>query len=776
MKGILISYESEMKDGKAVVKLYGRSQTGKSFLSTHEYQPYFYIKAEDEERAKELLAATFHLTDKKTMQEEPLVQVKYEDFSESNAIQRVLEEQNIPTYEADLALHTKFILDHELLTLIEIEGTEQEGEKTDVQFFNAKVSPSTTRVEPTILSFDIETDKTAKEIYSISIIYQDKEEVLVAKNKAFEEEKELENYITLVETEKELLETFLQRIEDFDPDILTGWHVIDFDCDLIAKRCKEHNITFQIGRGDKPTALRIEQSFFRDSKVYCQGRVVLDGIQLLKSSFVKLEDYKLNTAAKEFLDDTKLIEEKERFAIIDNYYHTNPNFFAAYNLKDSRLVLDILEASKVLELTLQRSILTGLPLDKVKASIASFDSVYIPRLHKAGYVAPTMRPVQRDEGMGGFVMTSKPGLYDNVIVLDFKSLYPSIMRTFQIDPVTYVGRKEEIEQTLEKEKYIVAPNGAVFNNQEAILASLLKNLWEERDLARKEGNELARYAIKIMMNSMYGVLASPNSRFHNRQISNAITSFGQHFIKHTAKLLNEKGYEVIYGDTDSVFVDIKTTDSKQAKKIGKNIERTLNTYLMNHIKEEYACSSIMELEFEKLFVKFFMPTVRKGPGGAKKRYAGMQDGKDTLDVTGLEIVRSDWTAVAKIFQEQLLFKLFRDEPVEGYIKTFVQEVKEGKMDNQLVYRKSLRKPLSEYTKTTPPHVKAARLLKKVEDKVISYVITKEGPQPIQNITAPLDYDHYIEKQIQPIADTILEALGKTFESINSSQTGLGSFF
>jgi DNA polymerase-2 len=293
-------------------------------------------------------------------------------------------------------------------------------------------------------------------------------------------------------------------------------------------------------------------------------------------------------------------------------------------------------------------------------------------------------------------------------------------------------------------------------------------------------NELARYAIKILMNSMYGVLASPNSRFHNRKLSNAITSFGQFFIKLTAEELEKQGYEVIYGDTDSVFVDVKTDDEQEAKNIGQEIETHLNTFMQAYIQKNYARESILQLQFEKHFLHFFMPTVRGSTSGAKKRYAGLRkkaDGNTFLDVTGLEIVRSDWTALAKEFQEQLLYKTFAHEPVEEIVKSFVQNLREGNYDDLLIYKKSLRKPLESYTKTTPPHVKAARLLDEVTSKVIYYYITIDGPQPVEKLTSPIDYEHYVEKQLKPIATSLLEVMGKDFETIinGTSQTGLGQF-
>ena len=153
---------------------------------------------------------------------------------------------------------------------------------------------------------------------------------------------------------------------------------------------------------------------------------------------------------------------------------------------------------------------------------------------------------------------------------------------------------------------------------------------------------------------------------------------------------------------------------------------------------------------------------------AKKRYAGLieKDGKEELEITGLEAIRGDWTEAAREFQKELLMKLFHKEDVEPFIKSYVKKIKAGKLDAQLVYRKSIRKPLEEYVKTTPPHVKAARLLDKMESNIVEYYITTEGPEPIQKLKHKIDYNHYIEKQIAPIANQILTLLGKSLEDIN----------
>ena len=349
-------------------------------------------------------------------------------------------------------------------------------------------------------------------------------------------------------------------------------------------------------------------------------------------------------------------------------------------------------------------------------------------------------------------MESNPGIYDNVVVLDFKSLYPSIIKTFNIDPASY------LESPLKNKDVVEAPNKAFFLNQDGILPGIIEKLHNAREKAKKEKRELASYAIKIIQNSFFGVLASPNCRYFSLKMANAITYFGQFIIKLTAQEVEKMGYHVIYSDTDSIFV--KTNSEKEkAEFTGKKIQNTINNFYKNFVKSNYKRISYLEIEFKKLYLSFMLPPIRSSEKGSKKRYAGLMktDKGEEIEVIGLEAIRGDWTEAAQEFQKYLLDKIFHKEEFVQFIKSYVKKIKEGKMDGKLVYKKSITKPLDEYTKTTPPHVKAAKKL-----------------ESLDSIRHKIDYEHYIKKQISPIADTLLSFFNKKFEEIitKSKQTKL----
>ena len=560
------------------------------------------------------------------------------------------------------------------------------------------------------------------------------------------------------------------------PDIITGWSVVDYDLNHLQKLCEKHKVAFILGRNDEKTTVKLDSQYFRDSTADIPGRVVLDGIALVKAGFIKLDDYKLGTAAHVILGEKKLIDGTNKVAEIEENYRNNKAALAEYCRQDSVLVLKILEKKQLLIFMARRSLLTGLTMDRVKASIASLDSLYLRALTDRNLAAKTHTYQEKQEQItGGYVMASQPGIYDFVIVCDFKSLYPSMMRTLNIDPLDFVAGKRLPAST---DEFIVAENGAVFQNANGILPQILDRLHAAREDAKKRKDAVAINAIKILMNSFFGSLASPQCRFFSLEVANAITVSCQHIIKTTIQFIKDKGYEVIYGDTDSIFIDLNVSSLEDAETIGNTLQAEANVYLATYVKDRYKRESRLELQFEKTFNKFFMPMTRGGES-SKKRYAGLRivDGKERMDFTGLEFVRRDWTDLAKDFQLTVLTKIFHNEEVVDFVKQYVADVKAGKLDDKLVYRKAIRKDLDEYTKTTPAHVKAARQLTEITSNIIEYIQTIEGPQPLGQLSSPIDYQHYIDKQIKPIADQVLLFYNTKFDDLvaGNRQKGLFEF-
>ena len=752
MKGFILYPTYEIIGGKPSVMLFGKLENGQSFLTINSYRPYFYIKESDKKSLPK--EYDYEKSTLKNFEKKSLVKIYTSIPSEIPTLRKYLEEKGVDCYEADIKFPQRFLIDNNIKVTVDINDDYEPNELIDRVYREPTLKPAEAySPKLKIFSIDIETSADGKKLYSLSIYSKDFERKLIVYNKKI---LGAENF----ETEEGLLEKFKDIILNEDPDILTGWNVIDFDLDFLEKKFKENRIQFNLGRDGKACKIKLESNFFRTSKCDFNGRLVLDAIDMIKGSFINLEDYKLSTAAHHFLKEKKLIGDYNKHEEIEKFYKNDPKKLLDYNLKDAKLVLDIIEKSKVLDLTIHRSNLTGMPLDRVNASIASFDSLYLRKLKEKGYAAPSSVFKNKESKIkGGYVMESKPGIYDNIIILDFKSLYPSIMRTFYIDPLAFVGKKKGKD-------LIIAPNKAAFKKDEALLPEIINSLMKEREKVKKQKDELTSYAIKILLNSMFGVMANPSFRFFNIDMANAITHFGQFLIKLTAEKIEEKGYEVIYSDTDSVFIKSKLDDYKEAEKLGEKLAKEINIFFDEFIKNTYKTPNHLELEFEKVFKMFLMPKVRGSEAGAKKRYVGLRvvDGKEKLEFTGMESRRRDWTDLAKKFQQELLDRIFHKKEVSNFIKDFVKDLKKGKYDDLLIYRKGIRKDLKSYA-VNAQHVKAALKLDRIESNIIEYYMTTDGPEPIQKQTHPIDYEYYINKQLKPIADSILLFFDKTFDGL-----------
>lgn len=289
------------------------------------------------------------------------------------------------------------------------------------------------------------------------------------------------------------------------------------------------------------------------------------------------------------------------------------------------------------------------------------------------------------------------------------------------------------------------------------------------------------------MNSFYGVLGSTGCRFFDPRVCSSITLRGHEIIQRSRDWIEQQGYTVIYGDTDSLFVWVENNcvtkapkTQLQCEKIGARLARELNQWWLQTLQEEYAIPSHLEIQFETHYLRFLMPTIRGSEVGTKKRYAGVIEvnGKREMIFKGLENVRTDWTRLAKDFQEQLYNKVFSGECYMDFVRNITRDVLAGKRDKDLIYRKRLRRHLHEYLKNVPPHVQAARKYVQLTGKNlrrgdwINYVITTSGPEPLEAQQSPLNYQHYVDKQLTPVADGILHFMEQSMSELVDDQLSL----
>lgn len=672
-----------------------------------------------------------------------------------------LKDDGVTLHESDIKASDRYLMERFICNAFRAEGPiANRGAYREMS--NPVMRPSEYAPTFRVASIDIETEGLVGALYSIAVAMDSINAVFMVGDGIDD------GTVVYLPDERAVLEGFFGWLSEHDPDIITGWNVIEFDLTFIEKKCRALGIGFNMGRGGERARILTSQRRGQPSLARVPGRLVLDGIDVLRAAFWSFERFSLEHVANELLGRGKLIQgEQNKVDEIQRQFREDKPQLAAYNLEDCRLVLDIAEKTGFVAFAEQRARLTGLSMERVGSSVAAFEFLYLPRLHRAGYAAPDVGAVSEPiTSPGGYVLESTPGFFDNVLVLDFKSLYPSIIRTFFIDPLgLHAPDEDRIEGFI----------GGTFSRNHHILPELIESLWAARDEAKAVNDRPMSQAIKIIMNSFYGVMGTTLCRFYDPKLATSITKRGHEIITRSRDYIESHGRKVVYGDTDSVFVllDDHPTES-EAQEIGNELASGLNTWWQDTLREEHAIESKLEVEFETHYLRFLMPTIRGSEKGTKKRYCGSvrtDDGGVELVFRGLESVRGDWTPLAKDFQRELYRRIFADEPYKDYVSDIAERLLSGEFDDELVYRKRLRRDLADYTKNVPPHVKAARQLKK-PGSWVSYVITANGPEPTEKRQSRIDYGHYLDRQLAPVADTLLRFLGTSFETITQQQMEL----
>lgn len=700
----------------------------------------------------------------------------FERHAEHQAARALLRENQVPHFEGDINPADRYLMERFIHGSCAFAGRSESVLGVEV-WCDPHVRRADYLPELSWMSLDIETGSLGQ-LYSIAYVYVygarrvERVHMVGSGSDALRPLPDGGEWL-LCADEHALLKHFLADVASLDPDLLVGWNILGFDLPVLRDKCTEHGLALSLGR--RRQTVRFSEAN-RRTRIHIHGRAIVDGIPALRGAFYRFDDFRLETVARELLGIGKSIavEGVDKVAEIDRQFRDAQEELARYNLQDCRLVVRILERTGLIDLMVSRVCISGMLMDRLHRSVGAFDHFYLPRLHRKGRVAPDLADVHGGEhAAGGLVLPPQAGLFEHVVVLDFKSLYPSIIRTFKIDPFSRLRNSEHPIRT---------PMGTRFSSTEHILPAYIEHLMMMRSQAKSEGKGALSQAIKILMNSFYGVMGSPNCRFYDHQLPSSITGTGQWILRTTRDELQEQGYRVLYGDTDSVFVQLKEHDRAAPHRAAQALVERLNCAMTRLLHDEFAVESALELEFETYFRRFYLPSMRGHHGeGAAKRYAGLavdEEGETSLQVTGLESVRSDWTPMARGFQRALLLRLFRDEEVEGWICEQVAALRSGQFDADLVYRKHIRKALDSYTRNVPPHVRAARLLPPAQQgrsNSIEYVMTHRGPVPVALPHDDLDYDHYLERQLAPLADDILSLRGTSLDAVIGGQQQLELF-
>lgn len=750
VKGFIIDNYWDERDSS--LNLFLNSNEGTIKVKLNNERPLFFVPG-DSNLPSDLICDEVKDLPLKSFDQKTVKAVYFKSLEQLNRAKEIFARDGIRSFENDLKVESRFTMERFIHGSCEVQG-ELKSDGAEKVFINPQLKAAHFNPRLSSLSLDIETARDGR-LLSIGLaMYRENRLVKEICYMLSDRDEEKSETLMLLDSEKKLLIALNKFFKEYDPDLILGWHIVGFDLKFLFNKSLEFDCPLYLSRnGDK---LKVNEV---NNNTYCdlRGRQIIDGPPVLRQNFFSFKNYKLDTVAHKLLGSGKDIEStgESKVEEIERRFEEDKEGLAHYNILDCKLVHEVFDKIKLIDLLVARSFYSGQIIEKVSFSSASFDHFFLPRLHRKGFVAPNVLDIHREEAStGGMVIEPKVGLFENVAVFDFKSLYPSIIRTFKIDPYSLL--KSDVDT-------VKTPSGHTFSGSEYILAEYIKKLMGERAKAKELKNNSLSQAIKILMNSFYGVMGSQRSRFYHADLPSAITQSGHWILKRSIEFFENLSLDVLYGDTDSLFVHIK--DNQSPEELEK-LAADLNNYLKVMLEDEFKVESQLEVEFEKNYQKLFFSPMRNSSEGAKKRYVGYLNGE--LDFVGMEYVRSDWTDLAKNFQYELYEALFLGEDVERLVKNTIKNLENGMYREELIYTKRLSKRPWEYVKNIPPHIKAALELSKDEQKTlreISYIITVNGPKALIFDQYKADTQHYIDKQIKPIAQTVLSVLNTSFESI-----------
>ena len=593
------------------------------------------------------------------------------------------------------------------------------------------------------------------------------------------------------DSERELIKAFVSYIQEKNPDILSGWNFADFDAAYILKRAEV--------LGFKPDVFaRLPGVVDRNAM---RGRVIFDLLTAYKKmQSGQKESYRLDAIAEE-----ELGERKVRYTgTLGDLWNNDPLKMIEYNFKDVELCVGINRKNSIVEFFQEVSRYVGCPLDKTLNSSNVVD-IFILRRAFGRFVLPSKGNGVGEEFEGATVFAPSKGVCENVIVLDLKSLYPMAMMTLNAS-----------QETKSPDGEIHAPNGIRFKKSpDGLTRSIISELLTERDNKKKLRNtfpygsdeyhlyDMQQNVLKVIMNSYYGVSGFARFRLYDREIGSAVTSVGRAIIQHTRKIINDNGYEVIYGDTDSCFVQLPMVSQEETIEIARRIEDELNASYPTFAKETLGADDCyFSIKFEKIYRRFFQ-------GGAKKRYAGhltWKEGQevDKIDIAGFEMKRSDSAAITREAQGTVLEMILKGDgkaAISSYLPQVLKDYRAGKYPlDKAGIPGGINKALDDYARldshgrgavysktdlgtdfkrgSKPKRVYIKRILnpdKYPETDVICF----EYPDQIPNGAFEIDWDLMLEKTLQAPLTRIFDALGWDWDEFDpkvAKKTTLDMFF
>lgn len=797
MKVQLLDIDYTIQENEVSIRVYGKTDTDEAVkIIDSDFKPYFYAVPQEDADLEELRENVEERDFQEDSEELEVTEVEIVEKKLSKDKRKVLRIQttvppNVPKLknklwdmeavrecrEFDIPFYRRYMIDKNLRTG---EWYEIEGEGLEDDSENVYVVKSWKKQEQKIpslssIAFDLE-------------VYQDKIIMISAwtdnEKKVYTTEEIGRDFVETFEDEKEMIEAFIDYINTEDFDVVLGYNTDEYDFQVLRERAEELNLTLSMSRNSERMKFNRRGRF---SGARLKGRPHLDlyaFVSHVLGQGMDSETLDLDSVAEELLDENKddMTWEEMKQSWKDK---EDLEEFADYALKDSELTYKLGE--QIVPQIMELARITGLtPFDACRLTYGQLTENYLIREAYQRNILVENRPSQdkrrkrQRQGAysGGFVYTPDAGLYEDLVTLDFRSLYPTVIVAHNISPDTL--NVDECSDSFEMEEF----DYSFCQDKEGFFPELVRNLVEDRYKIKNKMKEeeegtsehqalySEQQAKKILANSFYGYLGYNGARWYSREAAEATTYMGRKYIEDTIEEAEEDGFEVVYGDTDSVFL--------QKDNIMDEIHGFLDE--VNSQLPEF-----MELEFEGFFKRGFFTSTESGEG-AKKKYA-LMDENGGLKITGFEQVRRDWCPLAKQTQKKVLRKVLEDnveDAVEEVIET-VETLREGDVPTeQLRIYTTLTKPPEEYD-STAPHVEAVKKAKERGDDIepettVAYVITR-GSGNISSRAELLKYaenydpEYYIDNQIIPVAYRVLKEFGYSENRLKgeATQSGLGRF-
>lgn len=592
-----------------------------------------------------------------------------------------------------------------------------------------------------------------------------------------------QDYVEKLADEKAMIQKFIETIKSQKIDLIVTYNGDNFDFPVLKDRCKDLGILFNMGAKD--FEVKLERRGM-DMGARVTGRPHVDLYPVCRKMFY-LPRYTLEDVHQALFDEEKLDIEVEHMW---DWWSKGENVdkIFEYSISDVDSCLAI--AMEVLPTQYELSQLIGQPIFEVTrlGTGSSIEWLLMRMAHEKNILVPA-KPDDREYAArrmesyeGAYVVDPDKGIHDNILVFDFRSLYPSIIIAHNIDAST-------INCDCCKDPH-VSPTGAKFcKKRKGLIPELLDDILKSRSRTKLEMKKLIaakgdktkiksldarQQALKILANSAYGYMGFSRARWYDNDCAGSVAAWGREYIKDTIKVAEGEGYKVVYGDTDSLMLTIpgEKTDNEVMK---------IKTDFLSKINKKLPTA--MELEFEGFYPRGVFVT--------KKRYA-LIDKEKKLTIKGLETKRRDWANIAKSTQEKVLYTiLWENNPQKAAetVKGVVQDLREGKVPlKELVISTQVTKALGEY-ENKGPHVMAARKAQKMGKKIqagdlIQYIIAKKGASisdkaVMVGFAKENDYDaeYYIGNQVLPAVMRILEVLGYQEDELKGMgrQMKLGGF-